>query len=361
MAGTVAANHQQGQTMGSSAVDMKNRTLGTSNSKANHAGAPVEDRHSSATVAQMSSSFSPIRVVTFDLDNTLWCTASTIGAAIAAVNEFWSRQSIESTVRVEVVMKELFANNKAKYAPLQGEQATCPCQLTSLRLDAMQHMLTTHHNFSPQEAADLAEQAFQIMSQTRHDAIPQYMAANVVETLQALRQNNPQIVIGAITDGNANPGRVDSLAPFFDFCIQAENIGVGKPDSRIFDHAIKLVQQLLLSPSRDEIDVSTDLGTLLKSWVHIGDDLAKDIVGAKRVGMRTIWSRELILPSLSDKPCSALTSRDLSSWGTGKRDTKPNKDAPSTDEHACADAIVDRFADILLVLENWHKKDSQKQ
>lgn len=301
----------------------------------------------------------PIRVITFDLDNTLWCTTSTIGAAIVAVDKFWAKHSIQPAVRTEVIMKELFAANKAKYAPLQGQQATSPTQFTQLRIDAMQHLLTQYHNVSPKQAAALADQAFDVMSQARHDAISQHLAMHVVETLQTLRQGNNNVLIGAITDGNANPSHVAALAPFFDFCIQAEKVGVSKPDARIFHHAVRHVQQLLAASSSSDSFTTQDL---LAGWVHIGDDWAKDVVGAKQVGMRTIWCRELILSSSSScNACLALTAKDLSSWSSTSKTPHPTS-VNGAEVSACAsdqvDAIVDRFADIASVLETWHDEQS---
>lgn len=314
----------------------------------------------------LSSSLStvPLRVVTFDLDNTLWCTASTIGTAIAAVNDFWENQSIQPAVCTEIIMKELFAANKAKYAPLQAEKATSPCQLTQLRIDAMQHLLTTHHDMSREQAAELAKRSFQVMAQARHDAIPHHMASKVVETLQTLRCNNRHVLIGAITDGNANPGCVEALAPFFDFCVQAENVGVCKPDSRIFEHAIQHVQQLQ-STSSSCIEHGHPISSrenLLAGWVHIGDDWAKDIVGAKEMGMRTIWCRELILSSSSPGSLSASHTKDFSCWETKKNKTKGSSQSSNmthprgVEDTSCADAIVDRFADIATVLHAWQQE-----
>lgn len=362
MVGSIVMNYQQQaqrETMGSPSSMEKNHQK----SSTTHFLCSNDDAVPATTTTTTPSA--PIRVITFDLDNTLWCTTSTIGAAIAAVDKYWASQSIQPAVRIEVIMKELFAANKAKYAPLQGQKAASPSQFTQLRMDAMQHLLTQYHDVSPQQAAVLADEAFGVMSRARHEAIPQHLAIDVVETLQTLRCNI-NVLIGAITDGNANPDHVAALKPFFDFCIQAETVGVSKPDARIFHHAVRHVQQLLSASSALSSSNSV-VGTqdLLAGWVHIGDDWAKDIVGAKQVGMRTIWCRELILASSSCNPCLALTAKDLSSWSSSSKSktNTPPTSFKGTEVPACAadqvDAIVDRFADIASVLENWHVEQSQ--
>ena len=305
----------------------------------------METRTASRTTTTTSTSC-PIRVISFDLDNTLWCTMSTIGAGLDAVDAFLRNEhSIELAVRTETVMKEMFLAQKSAYAPLLGDEATCPSQLTQLRIDALSFILHTHHGKTTSEALDLATQAFHVMSRARHEAIPQHMASRVVETLEQIRNRLGQDVkIGAITDGNADPRNVAALEPYFDFVIQAEAVGVGKPHPHIFARAIREVV-------KDNKDGCVD-----PSWVHIGDDFAKDIVGAKQVGMRTIWCREFIQSKILNEKIKPVLHKDLSSgWGASTSCSEnAEKDMASRDTQlACADATVDRFADIVQLLELW--------
>ena len=378
MAGTIAVNYQQQLPGAMGDVMMKeqqhlrsppsHQPMTSSPRKVNHRD---EGAASTTTTPTSTTSGKLIRVISFDLDNTLWCTTSTIGAGVCAVDKFRQSNAIQPAVRVEVVMKELFAANRGKYAPWQGAQATSPSQFTQLRLDAMQHLLTKHHGFAPNKAAAMAQQAFHTMATARHAAIPQHLAARVVETLQALRDSacqneNEILLIGAITDGNAHPDQVASLAPYFDFCIHAETVGVSKPHAGIFQYAVQQVQQTVL----DKFQVDATTADLLAGWVHIGDDVAKDVAGAKRMGMRAIWCRELILSSLSSSSfvsknksqCLAQTAKDLACWSTTATSKSKSSGTAATDawngtdECAVADAVVDRFADIVTVLETWHKE-----
>merc|ERR1719491_1681763 len=60
---------------------------------------------------------SEIRVITFDLDNTLWKTSEVIGAANDALATHMESQGIDMPVRVEVLMGKLFNADKARYIP----------------------------------------------------------------------------------------------------------------------------------------------------------------------------------------------------------------------------------------------------
>ena len=49
---------------------------------------------------------------------------------------------------------------------------------------------------------------------------------------------------------------------------------------------------------REELDEDTLEELVGRWWVHVGDDFLKDMVGAKALRMRSIWSKELVLNQL---------------------------------------------------------------
>lgn len=61
------------------------------------------------------------------------------------------------------------------------------------------------------------------------------------------------------------------LLPFFDQVVTSENVGVKKPDPRIFHYAMEVA------------------GASSHESMMIGDNFEADILGAKNVGMRTIF------------------------------------------------------------------------
>lgn len=61
------------------------------------------------------------------------------------------------------------------------------------------------------------------------------------------------------------------LLPFFDQVVTSENVGVKKPDPRIFHYAMEVA------------------GASSQESMMIGDNFEADILGAKNVGMRTIF------------------------------------------------------------------------
>ncbi len=61
------------------------------------------------------------------------------------------------------------------------------------------------------------------------------------------------------------------LVPYFDQIVISGDFGKGKPDPTIFEHALQLMNM-----SADEA-------------IMVGDNLMTDILGASRVGMKSVW------------------------------------------------------------------------
>jgi len=255
-----------------------------------------------------NSETSEVRIISFDLDNTIWKTDGCINAANDALAVFLNEHDIQQPTRVEVVMKELFRSNKERYSPILGETATHATLLTLLRTDAIQQVLEVSNGYSAEDAKSFAETAFNVWAGARHNAIPQNLASNVIECLESLSMlktfEGYPILIGAITDGNSDPRRVSRLAKYFDFCVNAESVGVSKPDKRVYLEAIRQVRKetattsigammndILMNSANDDFEVGS-------YWVHVGDDFVKDIVAAKDLRMRTVWSTELVQDKL---------------------------------------------------------------
>ncbi len=62
-----------------------------------------------------------------------------------------------------------------------------------------------------------------------------------------------------------------AIRPYFTVIVDSTAVGLSKPDPRIFRRALE------------------DLGVPLASSVFVGDSLARDMAGARAVGMRHVW------------------------------------------------------------------------
>lgn len=90
---------------------------------------------------------------------------------------------------------------------------------------------------------------------------------DVHSTLEQLARD---YTLGVITNGNADIRRL-GLADYFRFAVSAEQLGIGKPDPRPFQEALRLA------------------GISANQAVHIGDHPLDDIAGARQAGLQAIW------------------------------------------------------------------------
>lgn len=316
---------------------------------------------------------SEVRVVTFDLDNTLWNTSKTIDAANDALATFLEADNILQPKRIENIMGELFQADKSRYAPVD-ENAKGPVLLTQLRTDAICAILEEHNGYSKVDASDYAKNAFNVWTKARHDAAPQNFASSVLKCLEKIASIRTSlghpVLIGAITDGNSDPRNIEELRGFFDFCVNAESIGVGKPDKRVYFEAIRHVgahpsfADLALESMDDEDALESFVGPY---WVHIGDDFVKDVVAAKSLNMRSIWATELV----RDKIEAARKSEDGKTVG-GKKvedfvkeiadlkviDMSVGADYYLADslQQEFVDAVAEEFHHLAEILLGWHEE-----
>jgi FMN phosphatase YigB (HAD superfamily) len=336
-------------------------------------------------------STSKVRLVTLDLDNTLWRTGATIAAANAALAAHLHPHTVSTTIRVETVMGQLFQANKARYCPIDLEQGHSPVLLTLLRKDAIRHVLElAHHdattlntNTTNDDDHDaIVEAAFDVWTKARYASILNHLALNVPQSLEQIRTiasstTTTNIVVGAITDGNSNPLQIPELAAYFDFCVNAESIGIAKPDRRVYLYALR--QALQYDSLHDLVPAATSVHSITDDeleemagpwWVHIGDDFVKDIVAAKNLNLRSIWARELVLDKLTvedqrtpssaradDATTKPRTVQDLVQTVGGMKIIEMSIGADDylaeSLQSEFADAIVDQFGDIPEILNQW--------
>lgn len=197
-----------------------------------------------------------IRLVTFDLDDTLWEIAPVIHNAEAVLRDWLTRNAPrlgDFPVDALAAIRRL----------LVEAEPSLRHRISELRRRILLHALHDA-GYSREEAGELGEQAFQVYLEARHAV---QLFPDVVPTLEHLANH---YTLGVLTNGNADVRRL-GLADYFQFALCAEELGVGKPDPQPFREALK----------RAGVDAG--------QAVHIGDHPGDDIEGAQRAGMRAVW------------------------------------------------------------------------
>ena len=197
-----------------------------------------------------------IRLITFDLDDTLWDVRPVLHSAELTLREWLARHTPDLN---DFSVEALGAIRRT----LLDAQPELRHRISELRRRILCHALE-EAGYPRDEACELAEQAFQVFLEARHAV---QLFPEVHPTLELLANHYR---LGVLTNGNADVRRL-GLADYFDFTLCAEELGVGKPDPRPFCEALKRA------------------GVAAEHAVHIGDHPSDDIGGAQRAGMRAIW------------------------------------------------------------------------
>ena len=195
-----------------------------------------------------------IRAITMDLDDTLWAVEPVLQAAEQRLYDWLAAHcprvaghySIES-------MREL-------RLAIARQQQDIAHDLTEVRHRSLQRIIVEEGTY-PQSYVDRAMAVF-LEHRNRVELFP-----DVLPFLNRVSRRYPLL---SISNGNADPGRI-GLRGLFVTHISARDVGAAKPDARVFQAAC---DRLGLDPQR---------------VLHIGDHPVQDILGAARVGMKTVW------------------------------------------------------------------------
>jgi FMN phosphatase YigB (HAD superfamily) len=166
-------------------------------------------------------------------------------------------------------------------------------------------------------SSDVVQAVLSAWEMERHHAAERLLYPEVVNSLKKIKQEHPGVIIGAVTDGRANPRLMTfTLAPYFDFCRSWEDDQAGRTQFFIDLDSVEGNPELTwiyesarhkyatLKEARDGMyhAASADgsggeppIPTLIYPatyddlvWIHVGDDLAFDVGGSATCGAKTI-------------------------------------------------------------------------
>jgi 2-haloalkanoic acid dehalogenase type II len=214
----------------------------------------------------------PIKLVTFDLDNTLWDVDSVVLRAEQLMRGWIAERMPDFDARYPAAaMVELRTQLVAATPGLRHD-------LSKLR-EAVLYEAFSRAGHTAQAARELAAAAFQVFYDARHQVV---YFPGALETLERLAGSYR---LAALTNGNANVSRL-ALGRFFAFGFSAADVGASKPAPDMFHAALRAA------------------GVSASESVHVGDHLVDDVQGAADVGMHTIWVNhgDRALPEVGPRP-----------------------------------------------------------
>jgi HAD superfamily hydrolase (TIGR01549 family) len=208
----------------------------------------------------MSSITSPITTILFDLDDTLFDHAGTAWATLAATAA--GRASLQG-----VPIAELYGRYSEALEELHPQVMTGRISYLAARQERFQRLLAPYEpTVTVVEVTLLAEQYYEHYQQLRRP---------VAGALALLRALKPAYKIGIVTNNRTAEQqeklRYLGLSEVVDALITSEEVGVLKPDPRIYQVALER------------------LGARPAETVMVGDNWQADVVGALAVGIRPLW------------------------------------------------------------------------
>lgn len=194
-----------------------------------------------------------IRAITLDLDDTLWPIGPTIDRAEDVLGQWLREHAPATAARFDRAATQALRAEVARLAPRQAHD------LSAMRRETIRRMLAAAGD---DEA--LAEPAFEAYFAARQQV------ALFEDSLPALRRLAARWPLLAVTNGNADLARI-GLAAWFVGTVNAQQVGIGKPDARIFRAAAR---RLGLEPA---------------ALLHVGDDPRLDAQAALDAGLQAAW------------------------------------------------------------------------
>jgi putative hydrolase of the HAD superfamily len=196
---------------------------------------------------------SRVKLLMFDLDDTLWPCKPTI---IAAENTLyaWMQQRVpQITERHD---SEALLHKRRDFMQQRPDLLHDMSKLRIESLKALSDEIGLGHNW--------IDEAFEVFFHARQQVV---LYEDVAPTLDIL---SVEYSLVAVTNGNADIG-LTGVDRWFDFSVSAAEVGHQKPHPLVFQTAMSRA------------------GVAPGETVHIGDDEQRDIYGASEAGVRTIW------------------------------------------------------------------------
>ena len=202
-----------------------------------------------------------VRVIAFDLDDTLWPCMPTIRRAEETLYQWLAQHYPRITQGFDteeiVAYRREFSAREQRYA----------IDMTGMRRDFLHHLGEIHDY----DGEQVAENGFEVFFEARQQV---EFYDDVLPSLQRLKR---KFRLGAISNGNASVEHV-GLGDLIEHAVSASDLMVAKPDPLIYQH---LAQRFDARP--DEI-------------VYVGDHPHYDVIGSIDAGYQAVWINREAVP-----------------------------------------------------------------
>ncbi len=196
-----------------------------------------------------------IKVIAFDLDDTLWAVKPIIINAEIRLNNWL-------TTHVPQLQYDVTSMRELRHQLLH-ENPDLANQITEFRRCIIERALILS-KLDKASAEKTSYEAMAVFLEARNE-IDFYDGA-----MEAIKHLANSFTLGALTNGNADTKRL-GLDQYFSFAFSAEEVGAPKPAHNLFTAAL------------------SHTGVKPHQMVYVGDDPILDVDTASRLGIRTVW------------------------------------------------------------------------
>lgn len=213
-----------------------------------------------------------IKLLTFDLDHTLWAPEAALARAEAKMYQWLEQHHPQVTT---LYSPEKFLTYRLQMAASKPQLAV---QVSAMRIEVLR-LICLEAGLQAEQASSAAKQAFAVFY---HERSQLAFYPDALATVEQLAQRYKLI---ALTNGNADL-KLIGIDHLFKAYLNADIVGTAKPNPKMFTAALEIAQ------------VSAE------QCVHIGDCPNNDVLAAKNVGMKAIWvnANQLAWQATKHKP-----------------------------------------------------------
>ncbi|VWU48261.1 haloacid dehalogenase-like hydrolase, putative [Hepatocystis sp. ex Piliocolobus tephrosceles] len=217
-----------------------------------------------------SKNFKNIKLITFDLDHTIWNIEALLNYADNACYKYL-KVNYKNTydyllkkydLSFTNVVKKLLKNHVISQ---EGDVKV----LTRIRIDALKYLAKKTNCDEQKFVTDIQE-----LWHKKKNNVHLFISPGTLEYLKELKQRG--YILGAITNGDSDAKKIKFLNEIFSFVIRSVDYEFAKPNVKIFDLAENFLKDKNINLQLDE-------------WLHVGDDIYTDIMGAKNKNINCAW------------------------------------------------------------------------
>jgi len=205
---------------------------------------------------------STFKVLSFDLDDTIWECGPVIRRTVQKVHEHISSEFPEL---LEVIPDAKAYDSFLSEAKVLARKVGKDHDFSYMRHE-VHRLIAERANIEPER---IKENLFEVYISERSKVID-HVYPGVIPALETLKAKGYTLV--SLTNGNCDMERVPELYELFDHHISAISAGAAKPHPLPFQHVVEVTG----------VEGPHEV-------LHIGDSISCDVKGASDYGMHTVW------------------------------------------------------------------------